>query len=198
MPLLRWRGVPIHPRLPDVELLERLRADPVGTAPVVYARFAPVVMRVTRRMLGTDPERDDVVQQVFARIFRKVAHVRVPERVDSWVRVVAANAVWNHLRDRRVRRRGAEHYESVLHGDLVRHVETRDLLLRLDAAVEGLPPEDRVLFLRHYVEGFTLSELAELTGCSLATVKRKVRRANERLERALAQNRELLQLLRNG
>jgi RNA polymerase sigma-70 factor (ECF subfamily) len=186
----------IQSRLPDTELLERLRADPVGTAPVVYARFAPVVMRVARRMLGADPERDDIVQQVFARIFRKVAQVREPASVDSWVRAVAANAVCNHLRNRRVRRRRAEHYETATDGDLVRHVETRDLLLRLDAAVERLPPDDRILFLQHYVEGWTLAELAELTGCSLATVKRKVRRANERLELVLTKNRELLRLVR--
>lgn len=186
----------IRPRLPDAELLERLRADPAGMAPVVYARFAPVVRRITRRMLGADPDRDDVVQQVFSRIFRKVAQVRKPERVDSWVRIVVANAVWNHLRNRRVRRRRAQRYETMTDGDLVRHVETRDLLLRLDAAVERLPSDERVLFLRHYVEGFTLVELAELTGFSLATVKRRIRRANERLSVVLSQNRELLRLVR--
>jgi RNA polymerase sigma-70 factor, ECF subfamily len=166
----------------NAELVERMRTDPVGTAPVVYARFAPVVNRVVWRLLGTDSEQNDVVQQVVCDILQEIASLREPEKVDSWVRSVAANTVYKLLRGRRVRRRYIRTSLSETHADLVRDIEARDLLVRIKAALEFLPAEERMTFVLHYVEERTLPEIAKLSGYSLATAKRKLRRANQHFQ----------------
>jgi RNA polymerase sigma-70 factor (ECF subfamily) len=180
----------------DAELVERVRRDPVGAAPFVYARFAPVVNRLVGRLLGSDPEQNDVVQQVIHRIFRDVARLREPEKIDAWVQRVATNAVYELLRHRRVRRLFVKSYPTAIHGDLVRDVETRDLLLRIKAALEELSATERWLFVLYHVERHTFGEIAALSGHSLATAKRKVRRANRRFTFLLSKNRDLLRLVR--
>jgi len=182
----------------NAELVERMRTDPVGAASVVYARFAPVVNRLVWRLLGADPEQNDIVQQVVCRIVREIARVREPEKIDSWVQAVATNTVYELLRHRRVRRLFAENYPAQTYGDLVRDVETRDVLLRIKVALERLSAAERVLFTLYYVERHTFAEIAAMGGYSLATAKRKVRRARQRFQFMLSKNREILPLARDG
>jgi len=192
---------PDEPRLPprasqNVELIERMRSDPVGASPLLYARFAPAVNRVVWRLLGADPDHNDVVQQVFYRILKQVLRLREPEKLDSWVQTIAANTVYELLRRRQVRRLFLKDLPTEAHADLVRDVEVRDLLLHTKALIERLPAKERIVFMLYYVEGRTLAEVAELGGYSLATAKRRIARSNRRFQLLLEQNPELLRLLR--
>jgi RNA polymerase sigma-70 factor, ECF subfamily len=180
----------------NAELVEQMNSDPVRAAPLVYARFAPDVNRVVWRLLGADPDHNDVVQQVFYRILRSRARLREPEKLDSWVQTIAANTVYELLRRRQVRRMFLQGLPTEAHADLVRDVEVRDLLLRTKAVIERLPARERIVFTLFYVERRTLAEIAEIGGYSLATAKRKVARANRRFQSFLSHNPELVELLR--
>ena len=180
----------------NAELVEQMRSDPVRAAPLVYARFAPAVNRVVWRLLGADPDHNDVVQQVFYRILRHGMRLREPEKLDAWVQTIAANTVYELLRRRQVRRMFLQGLPTEAHADLVRDVEVRDLLLRTKAVIERLPAKERIVFTLFYVERRTLAEIAEISGYSLATAKRKVARASRRFQHLLSHNPELLRLLR--
>jgi RNA polymerase sigma-70 factor, ECF subfamily len=186
-----------HPRASqNAELVERMRNDPVGAAPLVYARFAPSVNRLVWRLLGADPDHNDVVQQVFYRILRQIVRLREAEKLESWVQTIAANTVYELLRRRQVRRLFLKDLPTETHADLVRDVEVRDLLLRTKALVERLPVNERMVFMLYYIEQRTLAEVAELGGYSLATAKRRVNRANKRFQYLLSKNPELERLFR--
>ncbi|HEX6271883.1 MAG TPA: sigma-70 family RNA polymerase sigma factor [Polyangiaceae bacterium] len=192
---------PVEPPPPsrhreNAELVERMRTDPVGAAPLVYARFAPIVNRLVWRLLGADPDHNDVVQQVFYRILKQVGRVRDPERLDSWVQSIAMNSVYEVLRRRQVRRIFLKDLPTEAHADLVRDVEVRDLLLRTKALIERLSPKDRLAFTLYFVERRTLAEIAELEGYSLATAKRRVMRANLRFQRLISENPDLAGLFK--
>ena len=178
------------------ELVERLRSDPVGAAPIVYARFAPSVNRLVWRLLGADPDHNDVVQQVFYRIFKQIARIRESEKLDSWVQTITVNTVYELMRRRHVRRVFLKGLPTETHADLVRNVEVRDLLHRTKAIIDRLSPKDRVVFVLYFIERRTLAEVAELGGYSVATAKRRVGRANQRFQRLLSENPELVELLR--
>jgi len=180
----------------NAELVARMRSDPAGAAPVLYARFAPVVNRLVWRLLGADPDHNDVVQQVFYQILRRAKSLREPDRLDSWVQTIAVNTVYELLRRRQVRRIFLRGLPAEAHADLVRDVEVRDLLLRTKSVIERLPPRERMVFMLHFIEGRTLAEIAELSGHSVATAKRRLVRANQRFQYWLSQNPDLLALLR--
>jgi RNA polymerase sigma-70 factor (ECF subfamily) len=182
--------------LENAELVERMRTEPADTARLVYARFAPAINRLVWRLLGADPDHNDVVQQVFYRVLRQIGRLREPEKIDSWVQRIAVNTVYELLRRRQVRRLFLKELPTEAHADLVRDVETRDVLLRTKAVVDRLPPKERIVFVLYYVEGRTLAELAEIGGYSIATAKRRVMRANQRFQFLLSKNPELLGLFR--
>src|SRR5215213_5452458 len=75
-----------------------------SVAEVVYERVAPVVNRMVWLYLGTDPERDDIAQDIFVSIVRRAASVRDPARLEAWASRVAFNAICNLFRRRKFRR----------------------------------------------------------------------------------------------
>jgi len=181
----------------DAELALRLRSDPTRATVDLYARFSPEVNRLVWRLLGADPDHNDIVQQVFCKVIQHGRKLREPARLGAWVQSITVNTVYEELRRRDVRRLFQRDSGTVeFHPDLVRDVEVRDLLLRAKRVIERLPAKERLVFMLHFVEGRPLGEVAELCGFSLATAKRRLNAANRRFETLIAKNTDLLSLLR--
>jgi RNA polymerase sigma-70 factor (ECF subfamily) len=182
--------------LSAADLLALMRDDPSRGAPLFYDRYQREVNRLVWRLLGADPEHDDVVQQVFLTALRRVSAVRDPDRLLSWVRTVTVNAVYDEVRKRRIRRlflRDAA--QDDVHPSLVRDVEVRDFVLHAKRVLDMMPAAERMVFLLHIVEGRGLVEIAELCRCSHATAKRRLARAHRRLDKLATRHPELLRLL---
>lgn len=181
----------------DELLVERLRADPDATAPLLYDHFADDVNRLVWRLLGADPDHNDIVQQVFYRVIVHVHRLRDPTKLRSWIYSIAVNTVYSELRRRDLRRLFSRETatEVELHPDMVREVEARDLLRHARGLMDRIPARERVVFVLHFIEGCTLAEIGEICGFSLATAKRRLARANDRFERLLQNYPELLRLV---
>jgi RNA polymerase sigma-70 factor (ECF subfamily) len=178
------------------ELLELMREDSSRGAPLFYDRFQGEVNRLVWRLLGADPEHDDIVQQVFLIALRRVSQVREADRLSGWVRSIAVSTVYDEIRKRRVRRiflRDA--VPSEVHPSLVHDVEVRDFLLRAKRVMDMMPAGERMVFLLHVLEGKSLLEISELCGHSLATAKRRLGRANRRFEKLVTREPELGRML---
>jgi RNA polymerase sigma-70 factor (ECF subfamily) len=174
--VLSWRGT-------DEELLQRLQRDRAATGALLHDRFGGEVNGLVWRLLGADQEHDDIVHLVFCRLISHAHRVREADKLAGWVRSVTVNTVYSELRKRGVRRlfvatqaRRPEEFE-----DAATSLESRDLLARVYTVLDRLPAADRMAFSLRYVEGKQLSEVATLCGCSLATVKRRVGRAEAEL-----------------
>jgi RNA polymerase sigma-70 factor, ECF subfamily len=174
--VLSWRGT-------DEELLQRLQRDRAAAGALLHDRFAPEVNGLVWRLLGADQEHDDLVHQIFCRLIVHAHRVREADKLAGWVRSVTVNTVYSELRKRGVRRlfvaaqsRKPEEFE-----DAAASLESRDLLARVYTVLDRLPAADRLAFSLRYIEGKRLSEVATLCDCSLATVKRRVARAEVEL-----------------
>jgi RNA polymerase sigma-70 factor (ECF subfamily) len=105
-----------------------------------------------------------------------------------------------HLRKQRVRRFLALSPTGELPEGpgRVEDAEGRELLQRLYRVLERLPVEDRTAYFLRHVEGLKLEEVAESTGSSLATVKRRLLRASRRLEVLVRADSDLLPFFVKG
>lgn len=189
-------SLPDSGALSNRELIDWLREDPGRAAPVLYERFAPEVNRLVWRLLGADPDHNDLVQQILYRVMVNAHRVREPDRLGAWIRSVTVRTVYSELRRRELRRlllRQAPEPQS--HADLVRDVEARDLLQRARVLLAKLPPRERIVFTLHFVEGRTLAEIGELLGFSTTTAKRRLKRADQRFRLLARQHPEVLGLL---
>lgn len=173
-----------------------LRSGSREAATAVYDRFSALVNRWVWRLLGADPEHDDIVQQVFVRILRAGPSLRESEKLAGWVHAITVNTVHGELRRRQVRRFfWRDSPPAMLHGDFVREVEMRDLLVRAKSVIDKLPPGERIAFMLHYVERHSAPEIAELCGYSLSTAKRRLAGATRRFEAIVAASPELSRVL---
>lgn len=180
----------------DAELAELLRSGSRDAAAAVYDRFAAMVNRWVWRLLGADQDHHDIVQQVFVRILIAGRRLRDADKLAGWVHAITVNTVHNELRRRQVRRffwRNSS--PEPLHGDFVREVEMRDLLVHAKSVLEKLPPAERIAFMLHHVDRHSAAEIAELCGYSLSTAKRRLTRATRRFEAIVAASPELSRVL---
>jgi len=169
----------------DAELAVALGAGEDWAVTETWHRFAPMVLMMAGRALGSNTEAEDLTQEVFCRVFRLANTLREPERLRSFVYSVAVRALKSQLRYRRLRGWLSFHPPETL-VDL-RHttldVEARDLLKRFYALLDRLSTRDRIVFVLRRVESMTVEEIAATMDLSISTVKRSMTRASTRLSR---------------
>jgi RNA polymerase sigma-70 factor (ECF subfamily) len=184
------------PAFDDGTLCARLaERDPIAAA-AFYDRFQRDVNRLVWRLLGADPDHHDLVQQVFCKLLEKIGSVRDPATLSGWVQLVTVNTVYSELRRRRVRRFWSRAIEPADDSPAVHATpETRELLRRAYELLALLPAADHVAFVLHYVDERSLREVADLTGASTATVKRRIARARAKLHAAAASDAAIHTLL---
>ena len=185
-----------HGALTDASLAELLRSGSREAAAAVYDRFSTLVNRWVWRLLGADVDHDDIVQQVFVRILRAGPRLRESDKLAAWIHAITVNTVHGELRRRQVRRFfWRDSPPTALHGDFVREVEMRDLLVSAKSVIEKLPPAERIAFVLHYVDRHSTSEIAGICGYSLSTAKRRLAGATRRFEAIVAASPELSRVL---
>jgi RNA polymerase sigma-70 factor (ECF subfamily) len=171
----------------DAALVEAVKAGEEWAARALWRRYAPLVYGVLDRALGSSVESEDLSQDVFSRFFASVATLRDPTALRSFLYSIAIRALRSHLRAKTVRRilRLSDTGEVPDRPVAAADNEGRDLLLHFYRVLDTLRVNDRTVFLLRQVEGLSLEEIAEITGTSLATVKRRLHRASEWVETRL-------------
>lgn len=154
----------------------------------LFKRYAPYVAAVAHRLLGRDADVDDTVQEVFLAAVRGLRSIRDPAAVKGWLARIAVRVARRRLRKRRMRTfLGIDDpivYDSV--ADAGASPEDRALLARVYRVLDGLPANARIAWSLRYVEGEPLENVAQLSGCSLATAKRRIASAARSIEEAFA------------
>jgi RNA polymerase sigma-70 factor (ECF subfamily) len=182
-----------EPELADALESELAALKPSGEIPVarggepnieaLYAQYASYVAAVASRILGRASEVDDVVQDVFTVAVRALKRRDNPQQVKGWFAKVTVRLCTRQLRVRRlwamVDLAGEPSYERL--ADPFAGGDERQLIIEVYRALDKLPARERVPWTLRYVAGEGVSEVATLCGCSLATAKRRIARAHEKL-----------------
>jgi RNA polymerase sigma-70 factor (ECF subfamily) len=176
-----------RPQLSLVAPLSTARVEPDLVDPeTIYRRYASYVARVAHRLLACEEDVDDVVQDVFVIALRGLHQLREPGKVRGWLASVTVRVARRKLLVRRARRflgfDESRSYHDVADG--LASPEERALLAKVYRVLDALPVDERLAYCLHHIEGETLEAVACHCRCSLATVKRRVRRAATALEEA--------------
>jgi RNA polymerase sigma-70 factor, ECF subfamily len=184
--------------LADEDLMRLVqRADP-GAFEVVYDRHAGAAFSLAYRMCGTRGLAEDVVQEAFLSIWRSGARYdRRRGSVRTWILSIAHHRAIDVLRrgvvqDRhRARDEGIdERLEAGERTEL--EVARREEALAVRGALEGLPDEQRRAIELAYFGGFTQSEIAEMLGVPIGTVKGRMRLGLEKMRGRLDPSAEVV------
>jgi len=156
----------------DVRAFERL-----------YREHLPRVHGLVRRMTaGRDA--DELTQDVFVRVWQKLASFRGDSAFGTWLHRLAANVVIERFRTDATRRQRHVDGEEIF-DTLPALRASGDLAMDLEGALEKLPDGAREIFVLHDVEGYKHQEIADLLEISVGTSKAQLHRARMMLRRHL-------------
>ncbi|MBN2574448.1 MAG: sigma-70 family RNA polymerase sigma factor [Deltaproteobacteria bacterium] len=163
----------------------------------VWRRFAPMVLIMAARTLGSESEAEDIAQEVFHRLFRKANTLRDPDSLRSFIFSFAVRVLKSELRSRRARGwlSFKEPQAFVDLGSETMDVESRDLLRRFYGLLDRLAARDRLVFALRHLERMTVEEIAASMDISHSTVKRSLAHATAKLSRWLESDLGLVGLL---
>jgi RNA polymerase sigma-70 factor (ECF subfamily) len=169
----------------DADLARGLLAGEAWAIAETWHRFAPMVITMAERCLGSKSEAEDISQEVFYRVFRKAKTLRDPNTLRSFVYSFAIRALRTELRRKKLRSwLWLEHSEVPVDvGCRTLDVESRDLLRKFHGLLDRLGPRDRLVFILRRMEAMTVEEIAVYLGISVSTVKRSMAHASNRLSR---------------
>jgi len=184
----------------DAELLESVRAGNAKSAAAFHDRILPVLTRTVGRLLGhRDPDYDDVTQQALIELVLTVDRFLGQCPLDAWTSIVTARVVYRHLRRRKIERRlfvlqGLESVENTARSSS-NHAALRITIRSIEAHLAAIDPKKAWTFVLHDVHGYSLAEIAQITGGSLAAVQSRLVRARKELHNRIDETNDLGPLL---
>jgi RNA polymerase sigma-70 factor (ECF subfamily) len=166
----------------DLWILTGLRAGEPGAARALWIRFSPLVFRVLRQVVGPSADNEDLAQDVFLTVLKRIHRLREPEALGAFIYSVARFAGRNEHRKRsRYRRLKCRLGEASSRLVVTTDVDGREALLRFATLLVRLNSQERLAFALRFIERRKFPEIASTLGVSLSTAKRRATRARNRI-----------------
>jgi RNA polymerase sigma-70 factor (ECF subfamily) len=184
-------------KLAEPEAIERAKQGDAEAFQFLYELHKRRVYSLCLRMTGNTASAEDLTQEAFLQLFRKIGTFRGESAFSTWLHRMAVNVVLMQLRkknlpvvpidettegeDEGTIRKELGAADSRLAGSIDR--------LHLQRAVDELPPGYRTIFVLHDVEGYEHNEIAAMIGCSIGNSKSQLHKARIKLRDLLRVNR---------
>ena len=183
-------------RLSEAEAIERAKGGDAEAFEVLYNLHKRRVYSLCLRMTANTAQAEDLTQEAFLQLFRKIATFRGESAFSTWLHRMSVNVVLMHLRkkglpvvsleetmetEEETPRKELGAQDPVLAGSINR--------LQLQRAIDDLPPGYRTIFVLHDVEGYEHNEIAGMVGCSIGNSKSQLHKARMKLREFLKTSR---------
>jgi RNA polymerase sigma-70 factor (ECF subfamily) len=171
---------------PDFELAQAAARGQMDAFETLYERHHRRVYSLCLRMLANPAEAEDLSQEVFVQLFRKIGSFRGESAFTTWLHRMTVNQVLMHFRKRGVRmeqttEEGDELNSVVQAGTERPHSMPVVDRIALERAITELSPGYRTVFVLHDVEGLEHEEVARVLGISVGTSKSQLHKARMKL-----------------
>ena len=173
----------------DLELARASAAGDTAAFERLYQQYYRRVYSICLRMLGNTSEAEDLTQDVFVQLYRKIGSFRGDSAFTTWLHRMTVNQVLMHFR-----KRGVRHESTTDDGELPVVValgtdkpSKMPIIdsIAIERAVAELPPGYRTVFVLHDVEGYEHEEIARMLGCTVGTSKSQLHKARLRIRTLL-------------
>jgi RNA polymerase sigma factor (sigma-70 family) len=147
----------------------------------LYRSHGHVVLRRARLLLGSEPDAQEALQEVFAALLRAPQHLRSAGSALGWLYQATTHFCLNQLRNRRTGARLLQQSVAPVSGTAAG--PSPEALAELRNLLARMPPEAAAAAVYHHMDGMTHAEVAEMLGCSRRQVGYLLERAQQSLER---------------
>ena len=148
----------------------------------LYHAYKIPVMNLAYRFTGDSCLAEDLLQDIFIKVFVNIKKLRSPEAFNSWLYRIAVNTCMSFARKRGKSRELP--FEDIEDAGSAEDVG-KNIRRQLEQAVNILPPRQKAVFHLHDVQGFTHREIAGIMGCSAGTAKSQLFKARMKIRNFL-------------
>ena len=177
----------------DLDLLRLAREGNEDAMASIFRSNQAKVYSLCLRMTGNPAEADDLTQDSFLQVFRKIGVFRGESALSTWIYRVAFNTILMHFRKKKTRLLpleeplpGENSPPRREHGEIDGRLDNTVDRIALTRAMEELPQGYRQILLLHEVTGYDHREIASRLGCSIGNSKSQLHRAKARMRDLLA------------
>jgi RNA polymerase sigma-70 factor, ECF subfamily len=179
-------------KLSEAEAIERAKQGDAEAFQTLYDLHRRRVYSLCLRMTTNTAEAEDLTQEAFLQLFRKIGTFRGESAFSTWLHRMAVNVVLMHLRKKGLQvvpfEETSENEEEAPKKDfgaqdpaLAGSIDR----IRLQKAIDSLPTGYRTIFVLHDVEGYEHNEIAQIVGCSIGNSKSQLHKARMKLRELL-------------
>ena len=185
--------------LDDGQLVLRHLAGDAQAFGAVVDRYQTRLLNFINRTIGDRERAEDLVQEVFIRVFRHLHRFDQTKKFSTWIYTIASNLGKNELRNRSrnplvlfqtIKKHWEADHRPLQFEDTAARPDDlyrkRYLKEAVDQCVGQLPAHHRAVFVLRELEGKSYAEIAEITGCNLGTVKSRLNRARNSFAQTIA------------
>ncbi len=179
----------------DFTLAQQAAGGDESAFEAIYKRHFRRVYALCLRMMGNPTEAEDLTQETFTHLYRKIGSFRGESAFTTWLHRMTVNQVLMHFRKRSTRseKTTAEGETPV---QIVAGTQNPDRMpiidrIALDKAIAQLPPGYRTVFMLHDVEGYEHDEIAQMLGVAEGTSKSQLHKARLKLRQHIRQQATL-------
>ena len=181
----------------DLDLVKRAQEGNADAFAGIFNAHKARIYSVCLRMTNNTAEAEDLTQDAFLQVFRKLATFRGDSALSTWLYRIAVNTVLMHFRKKVLRQVSLDEPYNQDAKNVRREYGRRDDRLTgsvdriaLARAIQELPHGYRTIFLLHEVEGYEHQEIAELLDCSVGNSKSQLHKAKLRVRELLSRTLE--------
>ncbi|SET52753.1 RNA polymerase sigma-70 factor, ECF subfamily [Draconibacterium orientale] len=167
----------------DAQLVQQVLNGNNHAFRFLAGKYQRLVMHVVGRIIQQEDEREDICQEVFIKVFKKLKRFRGDSKLSTWIASIACNTAITHYRKQK--RRGELSYneepnlllneqDSGLNQKIIEKEEAKKYLLQL---IESLPVNYRTVITLFHLEEFSYKEIEAITGMPEGTIKSYLSRA---------------------
>ncbi len=176
---------PVKPDADDFSLCKLASGGNLAAFELLYQRYHRRTYSLCLRMTNSQTEAEDLTQEVFIQLFRKIGSFRGDSAFSTWLHRLTVNQVLMHFRRRSVKNEktseDGEIPEQIVSGTANPNKMFVLDRLALNKAIEQLPPGYKKVFILHDVEGYEHEEIARMLQLSVGTSKSQLHKARLKL-----------------
>ena len=149
---------------------------------MVYINYKTPLFNLAYRFAGNYSSAEDLLQDIFIKIFTKIDRLRSPEAFNSWLYRIAINTCMSFARKKgKAKEVSLDEIDNAGHSQYDKHPFKGEL----EYAIQILPPKQKSVFLLHDVQGYTHIEIAEIMKLTEGTSKSQLFKARMKIRNHL-------------
>jgi RNA polymerase sigma-70 factor (ECF subfamily) len=179
---------PKQAKATEAQAIERAKQGDEAAFEVLYHQHKRRVYSLCLRMVSNPAQAEDLAQEAFLQLFRKIGTFRGESAFSTWLHRMTVNVVLMNLRKKGLPVVSLEETMETDEESPRKELGAQDLKLtgsidrlQLQRAIDKLPPGYKTVFVLHDVEGFEHNEIAEMVGCSIGNSKSQLHKARLKL-----------------